>query len=784
MNSNSRIRKYEHISHLCGLLVVAISGTALAGWFTGSVVLKGINASYIPMAPNTSVIFILLGVLLATFRISPIRFLHVVRVVALLSVALVTARLSEYLTGIELGVDHWFFDFPSERLGLAPVGKMAFFTAVTFLFLALGLLLVSSSSRRWANDLAKGLSVVVVFIGLMFSLGYFYGAPLLYGGRSVPMALNTALCFLIFGVGLLIRGLIRDVSERRLAKEALQKAHDGLEVRVQERTSELLAQEEFLRAVVETSPHAIFVKDSEGRYTLVNKAVADAYGRPADEIIGMTEADFRGNPEEVRTFLQDDRHVIETLTPKFISDEQLTNPMTGETRSFQTIKVPLKLPGSNTVQILGVATDITDRKRTEHALEESEQQLRQSQKLEAVGRLAGGIAHDFNNLLTVIMGYSDMLLRNELEDGAREKLSEINKAADRASSLTRQLLAFSRKQVLKPEIINPNSLIEATGKMLRRLIGEDIEMLTSLRDDVGKISADPGQIEQVLINLVVNARDAMLQGGTITIETANVILDEAYTDLHFAVSAGSYVMLAVSDTGMGMDAETRKHIFEPFFTTKELGKGTGLGLSIVFGIVKQSGGNIWVYSEPRKGTTFKIYLPLVHDEILEPVCTGEVPSFSEPATETILLVEDEEIVRNLTVNILEARGYRVLAARNGEEALEISSSHVGPIDMLITDVVMPRMNGKQIAQSISSFRPEIPVLYMSGYTDEAILHHGVIEPGMNFIEKPFTIEGLTSKVMLVLATSRAVPNNKVSYAFMRKRDFQRRNSRQRLKMPR
>jgi len=756
MKAHPPIGRYESISRICGLLVVAISATALVGWFTGSVILRGLHSSYIPMAPNTSVIFILMGVFLAAFRVSPVRFLNVMRLAALLSIVIVSARLTEYLTDIEFSVDHWLFSFSSERLGLAPVGKMAFFTAGTFLFFALGLLLLTSRHWRWANDLAKGLAVVVTFIGMTFSLGYLYGAPLLYGGRSIPMALNSAICFLILGVGLLIRGSIRDVTERRLAKEALQTAHDDLEVRVQQRTSELRAQEEFFRAVVETSPHAIFVKDSEGRYTLVNKAVADLYGRPAEEIIGMTEADFSDKPEEVRTFLQDDRHVLETLTPKFIPDEQLTNPKTGEVRSFQTIKVPLSLPGK-AIQILGVATDITERKQAEQALEETEQQLRQSQKLEAVGRLAGGIAHDFNNLLTVIMGYTDLLMESELRAASREKLSEINKAAERASSLTRQLLAFSRKQVLAPEIINPNSLIEGTGKMLRRLIGEDIEVLTLLREDAGKINADPCQIEQVLINLVVNARDAMPRGGRITIETANVTLDDTYADLHLAVRPGPYVMLAVSDTGTGMDAKTRKQIFEPFFTTKEIGKGTGLGLSMVYGIVKQSNGNIWVYSEPGKGTTFKIYLPLIKDDILHALSSVEAPSLSERATETILLVEDEEMVRNLTVNILEGKGYRVLAARNGDEALAISGSHVGPIDMVLTDVVMPRMNGRQIAERISNLRPDIPVLYMSGYTDEAIVRHEVIEPGTNFLQKPFTTEGLASKVRDVLAKSRRLP---------------------------
>src|SRR6266850_2326211 len=694
-------------------------------------------------------LFMLLGMFLVAFMVSSVRLLQLTRLAALVSIAVVIARLSEYLTGVELGVDRWLFAFPSERLGLAPVAKLAFFTAVTFLFLGCALLFATSTSRQWANDIAKALSIVVTFVGMTFSLGYVYGAPLLYGGSSIPMALNTAVCFLLFGVGIFVKTSIRDLGERLLAKEALQKAHDELEVRVQERTSDLLVQQEFLRAVVETSPHAIFVKDSEGRYCLVNKAVADAYGRPAEEIIGMTEADFSGDGEEVRTFLEDDRHVIETLTPKFISDEQLTNPKTGETRSFQTIKVPLRLPGSNGVKILGVATDITDRKRSAQALAESEQQLRQSQKLEAVGRLAGGVAHDFNNLLTVIMGYTDLLLRNELEGKVREKLSEINKAADRASSLTRQLLAFSRKQVLKTVVINPNSLIEGTGKMLHRLIGEDIEVRTSFRNDVGKINADPGQIEQVLINLVVNARDAMPRGGTITIETANVTLDEAYADLHLAVTPGSYVMLAVSDTGMGMDAETQKHIFEPFFTTKELGKGTGLGLSMVYGIVKQSGGNIWVYSELGKGTTFKVYLPQVAAQIPEPA-EKVVEVAPRGGSETILLVEDEEVVRGLACRILEQAGYSVVEASKGDEALRFCEERAAEVDLLLTDVVMPEMSGKELADRLKSQNPELKMVFMSGYTDESIVHHGVLDSSVEFIQKPFTPASLIRKVRDVL----------------------------------
>lgn len=387
------------------------------------------------------------------------------------------------------------------------------------------------------------------------------------------------------------------------------------------------------------------------------------------------------------------------------------------------------------------------------ALQESQEQLRQAQKLEAVGRLAGGIAHDFNNLLTIIGGYSDLLLKSStLGDNDREQLNEIDEAAQRAGSLVRQLLAFSRKQVLHPEVLNPNSLVTGIGRMLQRLIGEDIEIVARLDHEVGKINADAGQIEQVLINLVVNARDAMPRGGQITITTQNVDLDQSYSDMHIAVTPGPYVMLAVSDTGTGMDAETQQHIFEPFFTTKEMGKGTGLGLSTIYGIVKQSGGNICVYSEIGKGTTFKIYLPRVEAE----VSTRREPHPREPnvaATETILLVEDEVRIRKLAANILTARGYYVLTAKNGAEAIDISSNHPGRIDLLLTDVVMPGMGGRDVADSIKLVRPQMRVLYMSGYTDDAILHHGVLERRTTFIEKPFTAHKLAKKVREVLAES-------------------------------
>jgi two-component system cell cycle sensor histidine kinase/response regulator CckA len=870
--------RYGSIPRVFGLLVILISGAALVGWFANSVTLKGIRTDYIPMAPNTALVFLLLGALLTCFSTSK-EFRITSRIAALAAAVLAATRLSEYLTALELRVDHWFFRFPAEPLAVAPVGKMALCTAITFLVLTAAVFLSTVARPRWINDLVKVLAVVVTLIGLAFLLGYFYGAPLLYGGRSIPMAMNTAICFLISGTGVFVRASLRDINERRAAKEALQKAHDELEARVRERTDELRAQEGFLRAIVDTSPNAIFVKDSKGRFTLVNPAVESAYGRSAAEIIGKTESDLNGYHEEIQTFVEDDAQVLQTLRPKYIPEEQLTNPRTGETRSFQTIKVPLILPGTTTAHILGVATDITDRKHTEQAMRDSEEryrllfesnpqpmwvydretlaflavneaaifhygysreeflsmtikeirseeeipalldnlstessgveiagnwkhlrkdgstidvdivshplffdgraaklvlatditerklaeralrdteaQLRQSQKLEGIGQLAGGIAHDFNNLLTVINGFTALALKGlPPDDPTRENLEEVKKAGDRATSLTRQLLAFSRKQVLQPEVLNLDSVVTEMEKMLRRVIGENIDLRAVLEPKLGSVKADPGQIEQIVLNLVVNARDSMPAGGKVTIETDNVYLDEEYAKDHVGAQPGHYVMLAVSDTGTGMDAETQARIFEPFFTTKELGKGTGLGLSTIYGIVKQSGGNIWVYSEVGQGTTFKIYLPRI-DEEAQPYKRAVTAGDELRGAETILLVEDEESVRNLARQILATRGYQVLEAADGAAAVQLCENHQGAIDLLLTDVIMPAMSGRELAGKLQPQRPAMRVLFMSGYTDDAIVHHGVLEEGANFVQKPFAPEVLAMKVRTVLEPTRS-----------------------------
>jgi PAS domain S-box-containing protein len=400
------------------------------------------------------------------------------------------------------------------------------------------------------------------------------------------------------------------------------------------------------------------------------------------------------------------------------------------------------------VRAAGIGLDVTER----HQLEE---QYRQSQKVEAIGQLAGGIAHDFNNLLTAIQGYCDMLLLDLGPDSIHHQdLTEIRRASERASSLTRQLLAFSRRQILDLRILDLRDTVRGMESMLQRLIGEDISVTLRITDEPARVKADSGQIEQVILNLALNARDAMPTGGSLLIEVTTVVLDEAYARRHIAVKPGAYVMLSVSDTGTGMDAETQVRIFEPFFTTKPSGKGTGLGLSTVYGIVKQSKGNIWVYSEPGQGTTFKTYLPRV-DEV-EPEGAPVSDASKDGAltgSETVLVVEDEHGVRELVRKVLERGGYRVILAATPTEALDIVNTNGGPIDLLMTDVVLPEMSGRVLAGQIALSRPTLRVLYMSGYTDNAIVHHGVLDPGTPFLQKPFTPQVLLRKVRSVLAAA-------------------------------
>jgi two-component system, cell cycle sensor histidine kinase and response regulator CckA len=516
-------------------------------------------------------------------------------------------------------------------------------------------------------------------------------------------------------------------------------------VELSETERALREREELYRELVENARDIIYTHNLTGRFTSLNRAGEQITGYSREEALTMTITDVIA-PEYMEEALQ-------MVTAKHAEGGQTIYSLEiiakdGHRVALEINSRPLYENGA-VAGIQGIARDVTERKSAEEALREKEEQLRQSQKLEAVGQLAGGVAHDFNNLLTVITGYSDLVLRRfSHDDPARPKVEEIKRAAERAADLTRQLLAFSRKQVLQPKVININELVTNVVKMLGRLVGENIELIPDLRKDVGQVNADPGQMEQVLMNLMLNARDALRQqGGKIIVETANVELDKAYVNLRGLTKPGHYVMLAVSDNGYGIDAETQKHIFEPFFTTKESGKGTGLGLSTVYGIVKQSGGFIWVYSEKGGGTTFKVYLPRIEGEV-EVLQTSE--GILRDGTETILLVEDDTGVRTLIRTTLEERGYHVLEAANCDEALDIISNYQRQIHLMLTDVVMPKMNGRDLADRVQKMHPEVRVLFMSGYTDEAIVHHGVLDSDTPFLEKPFTLDKLSRKIREVL----------------------------------
>jgi PAS domain S-box-containing protein len=504
--------------------------------------------------------------------------------------------------------------------------------------------------------------------------------------------------------------------------------------------------QKFLRQVIDTNPHVIFVKDWDGVYLLANEAVAKLYGTKVEDLVGKRDADFNPNHDEVEKFLRDDREVMSSQRAAYISEEPVTSTKTGETRWFQTVKVPLLSSDGSTPQVLGVATDITEHKHLE-------EQFRQAHKMEAVGRLAGGVAHDFNNVLTIIRAQTEFLLADLAGDDLRRAdVLEIQEAADRASAFTRQLLAFSRRQLLQPEVLDLNEIIAGMETMVRRLVGEDVVLLTKLDPELPRISADPGQLQQVVLNLAVNARDAMPRGGTLLIETALVELDEHYPRQHPTAKPGTHVVLAVTDTGCGMDPATRSRVFEPFFTTKEQGKGTGLGLSTVYGIVKQSGGHIWVYSEIGRGTTFKLYFPPNYGQVKasEPERTSAPVNGSGA---TILLVEDERPVRSTVRRLLERHGYKVLEAANGQDALTLVLSRQTEIHLVLSDMVMPGMGGMELADRVRALSPPLPVLLMTGYTEEAITRAGERPPDEHIIEKPFTLNTMLERVRWALAAA-------------------------------
>jgi PAS domain S-box-containing protein len=522
--------------------------------------------------------------------------------------------------------------------------------------------------------------------------------------------------------------ILFDITERKRAEEAL--SHS----------------EEQYRLIAENTTDLICTLDLQGNFHYVSPSFKEALGYSSEELTGLNAFSLI-HPDELETAMKIFQQALVNKEGGHL--EFRYRHKNGNWRVFESVGNWVFNGNGTPRESVIVSRDITERRQTEEKMAALQEQLGQAQKMEAIGRLAGGIAHDFNNILAVIQGYSDLCLCSiPKEDPLREDIQGIANAVRRAANLISQLLTFSRRQAMEMEVIDLNPLLRNLEKMLCRVIGEDIELVTLLADDLGRVKADPGQIEQILLNLAVNSRDAMPSGGKLTIETANVTLKETYSQDHPGLAPGHYVMVSITDTGLGMSQEVKERIFEPFFTTKEMGKGTGLGLSMVYGIVKQSGGHIRVDSEPGKGTVFRVYLPRVDEP---PVEVEEKEIGGAPlGKETILVVEDEEEVRRLAVRILERHGYRVLEASCVNDALALCKEPNKPIHLILTDIVMPEMSGPQLAKQLSSLHPQLKVLYMSGYTDNAIVHQGDLKDGVNYIQKPFTMDGLAKKMREVL----------------------------------
>ena len=586
-----------------------------------------------------------------------------------------------------------------------------------------------------------------------------YRIPL-FLGMGVIMAIALALFFalrtrqkilkpineLITYIGKVAKGEYTFQLQQKSYREADELAHGFRQMSqaIKKREKALRKSEKKYRFLVQNASSIIMRWNTKGNFTFINEYARTFFGFNKKELIGHPltatiippgESGGRDLNKMIGDIIADPE--------KFVINENENITKNGVRKWLQWSNKPIYNESGEISEILSIGTDITEQKKLE-------EQLRQAQKMEAVGRLAGGIAHDFNNLLTAINGYAELILLSlDEKDPIRADLAEIKKAGSRAALLTEQLLAFSRRKILKPGVFNLNNLIADLENMLRRIIGEDIEMKAVLEKDIKNIKADPGSIEQVIMNLAVNARDAMAKGGKLLIETSTVFLDSRYAGEHAEVETGFYTCLAVTDSGGGIDPEILPNIFEPFFTTKEMNKGTGLGLSTVYGIIKQSGGSITVYCEPDQGTTFKIYLPQVLEEAEQSKAAAIQPD-DYSGSETILLVEDEELVLNFAVSILEKYGYRVLAAPSGGAALKLCEKERHSPDMVFTDVVMPGMSGSQLAEKLTALYPQLRVLYASGYTENAIVHHGVLDEGIDFIQKPYGAEELLAKIREIL----------------------------------
>jgi signal transduction histidine kinase/ActR/RegA family two-component response regulator len=708
-------RASVRLTRVAGALCIGSGALVLTGWVASVPALKSVVPGLVAMNPLTALCFMASGCALISLASAPDgRSRRIVPIAIGLIVLLAAAsKLCDIAFGWTLGADQILF-----RSRLAESGvpnRMAPNTALAFAFSGLSLALLGTG-RRGAAPAAQILIQVPLLLSLLACIGYAYGAKPFYEVPAfIPMAINTAVTFATLSAGILAArprdGIMRMITSED-AGGLLARRLIPLAVLVPAALGWIELQLQIGLRYGPQLGNSLLVASS----VLVSVLFIVATARR----LGAADAERRRALESLRQ-----------------ANDSLEGRVAERTRDL-----------ARTIHDL--ETEVDERERAEKALRQSEEQLRQSQKMDAVGRLAGGVAHDFNNLLTAILGYSQ-LMRAKLkpEDPLRSDTVEIEKAAVRAAALTRQLLAFSRQQILQPKVLDLNAIVTDMDRMIRRLVPSNIDVVTAAAADLGRVKADPGQLEQVILNLVVNARDAMPAGGRLTIETMNVGVDDLYARGRDALVPGRYVLLSVSDDGQGMDEAVRSRIFEPFFTTKEVGKGTGLGLSTVHGIVKQSGGHIEVYSEKDRGSAFKVYLPRVEAE-LDPTVMADLATPPAPGTETLLLVEDEDLVRSAVRETLIAAGYKVLEATNGEEALALWAAGASEFDLLLTDVVMPRMGGPELVRKLADAGSQVRVLFMSGYTDRAIVHQGVLDPGTEFLQKPFTAAALMRKVRAVL----------------------------------
>lgn len=798
-----------------GVTTAVIGVLVLLGWTLDIPILKSLLPGYETMKPVTAICFVLCGLSLALHATGPNGLAKlssgslVAPITAVIGAAVSIANIVEYVLHLDV-IDELLFHQELLATHTPNPGQMAPGTAVGLLLITLTLAGLDAELPG-ATGISAILALLVALMGLIAILRYLYGVEALYRFFAfLPGALNTALLLFLLGIGTLLsrprrglpavivsdlfggwmarrflpvavvapigvtwmrvagqhagfygsefglalfaaanviifatviwvgaRSLNRLDGERRLADQATLR----LVKELSSTSEQLRASEDRFRLFMSHLPAVAFLKDSQGRYLWGNAAWRKQFPDDWGELTGKTDADL-WPADTAAVFTDSDAKVRKDGVPFLLSE---TTRIGADLRQRLVSKFPLPTTGGG-VLIGGVAFDTTESKRLET-------QLYQAQKLEAIGLLAGGVAHDFNNLLTIILGFADMC-RGALDDSKTllRSLDEIQNAAQRAAALTRQLLAFGRKQVMQPRMISVNDELTEIHRMLRRVLREDIALNLVLAPDIGVVKTDPVQVQQILLNLAMNAQDAMPDGGRLTIETANVDLDESHALAHREVQPGPYVQLAVSDTGTGMDTTTLAHIFEPFFTTKSLGKGTGLGLATVYGIVRQSGGHIWVYSEPQKGTSFKIYLPRVEGKALSRA--GEIPPFEprreQQRAETLLIVEDEDALRSLMVRACRDAGYHVIEADSGEQAMASIASHPGMIDLLVTDVIMPGISGRTLADHVVETRPETKILFCSGYAENAIVHHGVLAPDVKFLPKPFTPAVLLERIRSLL----------------------------------